>query len=73
LDRYYRRSGKYQRNALGASTIIFSLVVKWHEGSVIEYNDKTNVANSAAYLIEIWMLSLLCHNFQLHNYNQQLE
>jgi hypothetical protein len=25
--------------------------------SVIEYNDKTNVANSAAYLIEIWMLS----------------
>jgi hypothetical protein len=33
--------------------IIFSLLVKWHSGSVIEYNDKTNVANSAAYLIEI--------------------
>jgi hypothetical protein len=28
-----------------------------NDGSVIEYNDKTNVANSAAYLIEIWMLS----------------
>jgi hypothetical protein len=40
-------------------------------GSVIEYN-KNNVANSAAYLIEIWMLSFT-HIFQLHNYNQQLE
>jgi hypothetical protein len=27
-------------------------------GSVIDYNDKTNVANSAAYLIEIWILLL---------------
>jgi hypothetical protein len=37
---------------------LFSLLVKMAMiGSVIEYNDKTNVANSAAYLIEIWMLS----------------
>jgi hypothetical protein len=61
-----------QRNALGASAIIFSLLVKMAMiGSVIEYNDKTNVANSAAYLIETFFL--LSHNFQLHNYNQQLE
>jgi hypothetical protein len=40
-----------QRNALGASAIIFSLLVKNGNDSVIEY--KTNVANSAAYLIEI--------------------
>jgi hypothetical protein len=63
---YYRKANT-QRNALGASAIIFSLLVKMAMiGSVIEYNDKTNVANSAAYLIEIWILSL-SHNFQLHN------
>jgi hypothetical protein len=29
MDCYYRRSGNTQRNALGASAIIFSLLVKW--------------------------------------------